>query len=40
MLGGILAMMSFHVHQLGKEINILQRCGQGELVVLIQGVDE
>ena len=27
-LGGIPTMMSFHVHQLGKETRILQRCAQ------------
>ena len=36
-LSGIPAMISFHVHQLGKEISVLQRCGQAELAVLIQG---
>ena len=35
--GGIPAIMSFLVHEVGKEINILQRRGQVELVVLIQG---
>ena len=35
-LGGIPAMMSFHVHQLDKEISILHRYCQVELVVLIQ----
>ena len=36
-LVGIPVMMPFHVHLLRIEINILQRCGQVELVVLIQG---
>ena len=36
-LGGIAATVSSHMHQLGKEISILQRCGHIELAVFIQG---
>ena len=35
-LGEIHTMMSFHVHQLGIEINILKKYGQVELIALIQ----
>ena len=35
-LGEIYRMMSFHVHQLGTEINVLQRCSQVVLIALIQ----
>ena len=36
-LGKIDTMISFHVHQLGTETDILQRCGQVGLIALIQG---
>ena len=34
-LGEIHTKMSFHVHQLGTETDILQRCGQVGLIALI-----
>ena len=36
-LGEIHKMMSFHVHQLGTETDILQGCGQVGPIALIQG---
>ena len=36
-LGEIQTIMSFHVHQLCTAIDIVQRCGQVELIALIQG---
>ena len=35
--GEIHTMMSFHVHQLGTETDILQMCGQVGLIDLVQG---
>ena len=36
-LGEVHTMMSFHVHQLGTETDILPRCDQVELMPLVQG---
>ena len=36
-LGEVHTMMSFHVHQLGTETDILQKCGQVGLITLTQG---